>query len=290
MRVPVYVAAVVFAIAPVLSARQQPSVDELLRVTNEYITSYARKASGVSLQESYTLVNVSGGQMTVPLRLGSELVLVDVNGRLYSMRDTATVDGAKRRDPKVSRIMPLLVSPTQAGWKQAQLIADDSNQYFMSELIIRLNSPVLALHFVQPVNHAKFTYRVDGRKKINNVDTVGLRFEETRGELTKYMLGTRGNGYVRGRLWVDPATGAVHQTEMSLDSTTEGASVNVTYAPHKELNLLLPSKSGENYDTRPAPDNQINKGEGGYGGRFTYQANATYSNAAYTPVDLTKIR
>lgn len=269
---------------------QQPAVDDLLRVVNTYISDYARKTSGVSLQENYTLINASGGRMSVPLRIGSEVVLVNVNGRLYSLRDTSTIDGAKTRDPKVSRIVPLLAAPTRQGWEQAQTFAQSSNQYFMSELIIHLNSPVLALHFVQPANHAKFTYRIDGRKKINGVETIGLRFEETRGELTKYTMGTRGNGYVAGRLWVDPATGAVHQSEMSLESTTESARVNVTYEPHKELGLLLPVKSGENYDTRPAPENTINRGEGGYGGRFTYQANATYSNAAYTPVDLTKIR
>lgn len=270
-------------------AAQDPAAPALLKAGTDYLDTYVRQASGASLDERYTLTQVSGGSMGTPLRIGSEVVFINVNGRLYGFRDAATVDGAKLRDPSVPRIVPLLAEPTQAKWEQAQTFAAAGQKYFASELIVLLDDPVLALHFIQAPNQGKFTYRLDGKKKMNGVETTALRFEETRGERTKYVMGSRGNGYVTGRRWIDPATGAVHQSELWLESTTESARVNITYAFHKDLNLWLPAKMGANYDMRPAPDNQINRGEGGYGARMTYQANADYSKPRHTPIDLTKM-
>lgn len=284
----VIVAAVAVASAAPRAA-QDPAVGALLNKGNEYLTSYVQRASGASLDESYTLTEVSSGAMTVPVRISSEIVFVNVNGRLHSMRDATAISGAKIKDAG-GRLVPLLANPTQAGWQQAQQHAQEVYRYMGSELIVRMNDPMLALHFIQPPVHGRFTYRIDGRKKLNGVDTTGLRFEETRGELTKYFMGTRGNGYLTGRLWTDPATGAVHATEIWLESRTETARSNVTYAFHKDLDLLLPSKTSENYDTRPAPEGMINRGEGGYGARQSFQVNATYANPKHTPVDLTKMR
>lgn len=285
----ILVLAVAMAAGAAPATQQDPAAAELLRVANDYLNTYVRSASGASLDERYTLALLSGANSSRPLRITSEIVFVNVNGRLYGFRDAATIDGAKIRDPKVSRFIPLLAEPTQDTWVQAQRIAQDSYQYFQSELVVLLHDPMLALHFIQPAQHGKFTYRVDGTKKIDGVQTTALRFEETRGELTKYVMGTRGNGWSSGRLWIDPATGAVHQTEYWLESTTEGVRVNITYELDEELKLLLPSKMGANYDMRPAPENQINRGEGGYGARFTYQVNADYSNPRHTPIDLTKM-
>lgn len=284
-------AAVTLAVAVVAVPRaaQDPAVAALLNKGNEYLTSYVQRASGASLDEAYTLTEVSSGAMTVPVRISSEIVFVNVNGRLHSMRDATAISGATIKGAG-GRLVPLLADPTQAGWQQAQAHAQEVYRYMGSELIVRMNDPMLALHFIQPPVHGRFTYRIDGRKKLNSVDTVGLRFEETRGELTKYFMGTRGNGYLTGRLWTDPATGAVHATEIWLESRTETARSNVTYAFHKNLDLWLPSKTSENYDTRPAPEGMINRGEGGYGSRQSFQVNATYANPKHTPVDLTRMR
>lgn len=284
-------AAVTFAVAVVAvpHAAQDPAVAALLNTGNEYLTSYVQRASGASLDETYTLIEVSSGSMTVPVRITTDIVFVNVNGRLHSMREATAIAGAKIKDAG-GRIVPLLANPTQAGWQQAQQHAQEVYRYMGSELIVRMNDPMLALHFIQPPVQGKFTYRLDGKKKVNGVDTVGLHFQETRGELTKYFMATRGNGYVTGRLWMDPSTGAVHGTEIWLESRTETARSNVTYAFHKDLNLLLPSRTSENYDTRPAPEGMINRGEGGYGARQSFQVNATYANPKHTPIDLTKIR
>lgn len=281
---------VVLLVPALGGAAQDPAATELLGRVNAYLTAYVQKASGVSLDERYTLGQVSGGGSSTPVRIGSEIVFVNVNGRLYAFRDVASVDGARTRDPKVSRLIPLLAQPTLASWNEAQLLAQQSFKYFGSELIVLLHDPALALHFVQPPQQATFTYRIDGRKKINNVDTTALRFEEIRGDANKkYLMGTRGNGWSSGRLWIDPATGAIHQTEYWLESETEGVRVSISYGMNDPLKMLLPAKMAANFDMRPASQNRINRGEGGYGARMTYQINAEYSNAKYTPVDLTKM-
>jgi hypothetical protein len=78
-------------------------------------------------------------------------------------------------------------------------------------------------------------------------------------------------------------------SELWLESRTETGRSSVTYTFHKALDLWLPSKIAESYDTRPAPPGTVSRGEGGYDGRHSYQINGVYANPKYTPVDLTKM-
>lgn len=273
------------ALAPALSARQQPSAEDLIKAGKAYLATYQPRVSGAVLDERYTLTMVMGGRMDTPSRIDSDLTLVNVNGTLVGLRDAYAISGAKIREAK-PRIAPLLAEPTQAKWNQALAYTREALKYFLAETVVRLNDPTLALRFLAPADPAKFTYTVDGRKKINGVETIGLRFQEIRGDDIKYVLATRGNGAVSGRIWIDPSTGAIHQTDLSLDAKTEAGRVTVIYAPAKGLEFLLPSKTVETYEER---DNN-GSGLGNSANFVKFEANATLTNPRHAPIDVSKAR
>jgi len=157
-----------------------------------------------------------------------------------------------------------------------------------------VNEPTFALRFISRGFQGDLKYSLDGKKKINGVDTVGIRFEEPAGQAKQYLTGTRGNARASGRFWVDPATGAVHQTELWLDSKADVANITVKYAPNAALNLMLPTETSETYEERVENSGprdvsrSVDSGRGG--GRISFQASAKYSKPTYTPIDLRTLK
>lgn len=286
MRVLFAVFAVVVALVPSLSARQQPTAEDLLKAARTYAGAYAAKVSGAVLDERYTLMEVGSGRMQTPARINSDMLFVNVNGTLVTLRDAYSVGGAKIREAEL-RLSPLLAEPTQAKWDQAMALSRASYKHFLSDLVLRLNDPVYALRFLAEAHAPKLTFSIEGKKKINGVDVVGLRFTEKRGDDIKYMIGTRGNGAASGRFWVDPATGAIHQTELGLDSKTETGIVTVTYAPVKGMEFMLPSKTVEVFEEREdSSGGRLGSGNG----YLKFEASAAYGNPRYSAIDFSKAR
>ncbi len=119
-----------------------------------------------------------------------------------------------------------------------------SFRHMKAEIVATLNDPTLALQFLSPDNQSRVTYKVDGHKRFDGVDTVGLSFQEPKNRDADYIIKTRGKAAGSGRLWIDPATGRIHQTELSMQSATETARITVGYARDSALDLWLPKRDG----------------------------------------------
>jgi hypothetical protein len=275
------------------TAPQEAAPAEVLRATAQYVSTYAARISGVTLQEEYTLLDVSGGRVVSTQRISSDVVLIDVNGRPTALRDPFAVDGNALRQ-RTPRITSLLSKPTQAAWDKAQEYASESLRYFRDEIIVRLNDPTLALWFVEPDNQRRATFKLDGKKKIEGIDTVGLAFQETKITTPSpgYVLTTPGRALARGRLWVEPATGRVLRTELSMQSNTETARVTVDYRRDAELDAFLPSAMVDTYEVSERTGASMsNMGAGSPGiARRSFECRATYAKVSHTPIDLRVVK
>ena len=227
------------------------------------------------------MTDVSSGHMLTPVRLSSDVVLLNLAGRVIALRDPFAIDSqpVRAREP---RITTLLAKPTLAAWEQAQAFVRESMLHFPLDLIVKLNEPTLALHAISSANQSRLAYKVDGRKKLDAVDTVGLRFDERKNEQASYIFPTQGNALASGRLWVDPATGRVHRTELSLQSSTETARISVSYTRDPSLDLWLPTEMYDDYSLAEPTGGMNNTNA-----RRSFQNRAAYSNARLTPIELT---
>ena len=256
---------------------QQPSPEELRATGAKYLAEYLPKVRGTLLDERYTLIDASSGSMGTPNRIGSDLMFVQANGLVMSVRDAYSVNGAKIRDQK-PRLLDLLTNITQESWRQALQLAQPSNQYFVAEIVLHMNGPLTVLNFMTPADPSRFTFTIEGKKKMDGAEVLGLRFQEKTGDNIKYVLGTRYNAAVSGKFWLEPATGVIHQTEFYAESKLETGRTVVTYALNKELGMWLPSKSVETYQERAETSGIQGMGAGGPATSRRLEANVTYSN------------
>ena len=278
-------------------AGQDPAVADVLRMAGEYHTAYVNKVSGVTLEEQYQLIDITGGKMSSAVRIASDVVLVNLNGGVAALRDPYEVDTKplRERTPRITTLLAAPATPTLRDWETAISYPPQGAMHFVLDLILKVNEPTTALKFIAPALHGNFTYKLDGKRKINNVQTVGLGFDEPAGQEKKYLLGTRGNARAFGRIWVDPATGTVHETELWIESKTETATIKVKYAPNTALNLVLPSEMNDTYEEReaatgPRDFNNRSGSSGRSGARISFQASAKYSKPTYAAIDLRTLR
>lgn len=272
------------------SARKaEPTLESTLAITGAYLHTYARRVSGMTLEEQYTIVDVSTGRMKPPVRVSSDVVLLDLSGDVIALRDAYAIDNAPLRE-RQSRIPALLATPTEESWQQAQAYARESVRHMGAEIIARLNEPTAALQFISARNRARVDYRLDGRRRSAGVETVAIRFEEKKSREQRYILETRGRATGSGRFWVDPLSGTIHQTELWMQSDTETARLTVSYARDAATDLWIPARTTETYDTSESPNESTNMGVGSYNVRRSFQCAATYSNARLTPIELAVVK
>jgi len=277
------------------SAGQAPSLAEVLRVAGDYHADFVNRISGTTLEEQYQLIDVTGGKMQAVTRIASDVVFVNLNGGIAALRDPFAVDTKPLRE-RTPRITGLLASPTASvkDWETVIQFPAQGAKYFGIDLILKVNEPTFALRFIGHGVQPDLKYSLDGRKKFNGVDAVGIRFEEPSAQDKQYLTGSRGNARASGRIWVDAATGAVHSTELWLESKADTANITVKYVPYPAVNLLLPSETNETYEERQAPSGprdltrSVDSGRGG--NRISYQATAKYSKPTLTPIDLRTLK
>jgi hypothetical protein len=280
---------------------QTPALQDVLTRAGEYHTSYTRKISGVSLEEQTQLMNVSGGTTRSIVRISADVVLVNASGQAEALRDVYAIDTrpTRERTPRILQLLGAPAKPSIKDWQTAISYPGKETVYFLLDIVVKTNEPTTALQFISAANQPGMKYKLDGRKTMNNVAVVGVRFEEPDGRERKYLLGTRSNGRATGRLWIDPLTGAIHQTELWVDSRqertySEHATVVVKFAPNEALGMLLPSEmTGSHEEFDASGMRQIQTGASGgadVDGRITLQSRAQYSNATFAAIDLTKFR
>lgn len=291
LAVAVIVLAGALSAANAASTQPQPSLPDLLKLVGDYHAEYGDNVSGTTLEEQYQLINITGDRMRSPVRISSDVVLVNANDGVAALRDIFAIDAKPTRE-HTPRITSLLASPaaTLKDWATVVRIPSENAVFFAIDIIVKVNEPVTAMRFIAYSAQARLKYKLDGKKKINGVQTVGVGFDEPAARDRKYLLGTRRNGRASGRIWVDPANGAIHQTELWVESKGESANVTVKFAPHPELNLILPVATTETYEERELSSAPGASAGSGVAWHNTFQASAKYSNATYQRIDLRKLK
>lgn len=269
--------------------RQSPSLETLKELAARYLVTYAPRVSGVSLEEVYDLTEVEVNRSIPPRRITSDLILVDLPERLVALRDTFALDGTATRQ-KGPRIISLLTAATTASWNRAQELALDSAVKFLDRLVVRLSDPMLALQFVRTDRQSLSTWKLEGQKRIGGVQTVGLSFKEKEGAGLTYLLKTPDNASASGRIWMDPATGAIHQTELWSQSKSEISRTTVVYAREASLDLLLPREATHTFELFDSRTRINSLAALDSSTKYAFEAMTRYSNARATKIDLTGVK
>jgi len=266
-------AIVIAGVGLALAARpsgQAPELKDVLKSAAAYVERFHQQLSQIVSEETYvqTVVNTSwstDSMLLLPARtLRSDLILVRsaAEQRFVELRDVFEVDGQPVRD-RQARLERLLGANSRAAGSQIAAIIQESARYNVGDIQRNVNTPLLALMFLQDDNQRRFTFThltrdtpvfTESRdRELNDAPVFRVSTEmwtieyQERTKATVIRTPSGGNLPARGRFWIDPSTGAVLISEMIVDGAGVIATVTVSYQSEPLMGLLVPIEMRESY-------------------------------------------
>ena len=246
-----------------------PKFKDVLKRTAAYVERFQQQLSQIVAEETYvqTVVDTSQPADTLlqPSRtLRSDLIFVKsaAEDRFVELRDVFEVDGQPVRD-RQARLERLLGANSTAAGSQIAAIIQESARYNVGAIRRNVNTPLLALMFLQDNYQDRFTFKHLTRETPVFRESRDLEYNEAavfrvstemwtieyqeRKHATVIRTPAGGNLPARGRFWIDPSTGAVLISEMIVDGAGVIATVTVSYQSEPLMGFLVPIEMRESY-------------------------------------------
>src|SRR5262245_2759252 len=279
--------AVVLLSVPV-RAVPSPSVAEVLKRAADYLSQYAQELGAIAADEDYVQYETSLGKTNTPRRLSSQVVWLGIGDSVEDFRDVVAVD-AKALRPGDDRLLGLFRTPNGASRGAAREMTDAGVRHYIQANLHVLDEPMLALEFLRAANQSRSTFTLEGVKAVNGAQVAVLKFVE---KDAPRVVPTPEDSPGVGRFWIDPASGAVRQTEITFTARSFNFRATVRFAPDAGTGRWLPAEMAQDCRVTGPGSSAINHmgANGGYNARQELSARATYANYRHVPVDLAKLR
>lgn len=230
-----------------LGAAPRQDVTDILTKAAAYLADYEKAFSVVLSEETYTQSTVSsfgsGGRRRRVLK--SDVLQTSIGENAWvAFRDVFDVDGTPVRG-RDERLQNLFVNRASEAVSKGNEILAESARYNIGSLHRNINVPTMALTYLRGANQGRSRFTVTGRQTIAGVRTVILSFSETS---TPTVVRERfQNRPATGRFWIDPETGRVLRSELSIPISVSSSKITVTYAAVPSLPVWAPVEMKEEY-------------------------------------------
>ncbi len=226
---------------------QTPSLEQVLQAGAAYIAQYEKAFSAVVSEEVYTqrLTGDIARAGREERTLKSDLLLMQVRDAGWvTFRDVFEVDGHKVRD-RSDRLVALILKPPADAAEQVRRIAEEGARFNLGPGSRTLNTPALALMFLRGSAQDRSRFRLIRTTSIDNRRVAELEFVET---AVPRMVRTVDAAAASGRIWLEPDSGRVLRTEMTVMSGGSRVRIRVTYQMQERIGLLAPGTMEESYE------------------------------------------
>jgi hypothetical protein len=254
---------------------QKPTVESVLQSAADYLVKYAQALPAVAAEEDFVQYDTASGQMGTPRRLTADMVLFGIaGGQVTSFRDVAMIDQKAVR-PRDDRLLTLLKGDDTSRLVRARQFSEDSVRYYVNPDLHALDEPLLALEFLRKENQARSSFKLDGVKNDKGAQIAVVKFTEQNADR---LIQNPENAPAIGKAWIDTASGAVRQTDLSISGRATNFHVSVKYALDPTLNAWLPLEMAvESHVSAQGTGMNNMGGGGGFGGHGAAEGHATYS-------------
>jgi hypothetical protein len=181
-------------------------------------------------------------------QLLSDVLLVQIPGqRWVGYRDVAVVQGRPVRD-RGDRVRRLFLSRDADRDDQLSRISIESARYNLGNFRRNLNIPTLTLSFMRRELQERFRFTRKGDARLAGVPVWVIEYREQ--ARPTMIVGPKGSDVpIEGRLWIEPGTGRVRQTEAFLQPRALGrTSIQVRYRERSPFTVLVPEYMWEWYE------------------------------------------
>jgi formylglycine-generating enzyme required for sulfatase activity len=243
-----------------ITAQSPPPLDVILARAGRYVSSFVDRFSSVVAEEHYvqdTLGNLPsvalGGRGSIRVgvqsrrrELKADFLLVKIGPSDWlPFRDVFEVDGAAVRD-REQRLAKLFLQPKETALAQAAQIASESSRYNIGALQRTVNTPILALIYLQPDAQDRFKFSLGKRDPAAGGNIWIVEFRET--ARPTHVRGLRDLDIPsNGRYWIDVETGRVVRTELTLDTQGVRARLTASFQVDERFQMDVPYEMREQY-------------------------------------------
>jgi hypothetical protein len=158
----------------------------------------------------------------------------------------------------------MFLEPSSSTNAQIARILAESARFNIGDIQRNVNTPIFPLLFLEEANHYRFKYKqtadrrpavaprdaapADGAFRVSTEIWV-IAYEE---KAPRTMIRTDGEKDLpsKGRFWIDPASGRVLMSELSVENRTIRAMIDVSYQSEPLLGLLVPIEMRERYESK----------------------------------------
>jgi hypothetical protein len=163
-----------------------------------------------------------------------------------SFRDVFEVDGRAVRD-RERRFDELFRADSAHLATDASRIANESARFNLGRVTRNINSPTAALVFLHPPYVESIKWSLDSRASRGDVRVWMLRFTQ---DSPPYAVSGPDGRPVRasGKLWVQPGSGRILETELLLRGRDVTSRVNTRYGPMSAADILVPVRMEDEYE------------------------------------------
>ena len=244
---------------PAAGGTQEPPLATVLTQATHYVEQLHRELAGVVMEERYEqrarVPSVYDRQMRRSrVTLLSDYLLVQPRGseRHFGFRDVFSVNGRAVRD-RQERLTELFLNRSASVDRRIDGIVADSARYNIGDIERNINTPTMALLFLSSAYKQRFEFRrgtdTTTSLRIDEPGRGGLwvvDYEET-GRTTVIRGRDNERLPVRGRYWIEPATGRVFLSELVLDAESLEALITVRYEANETLPHFVPVEMRERF-------------------------------------------
>lgn len=233
--------------APAPAAAQ--SVTDASARVRAFAAQYQRDAPSLVAREDYVQDATFGSWTGRHQVLIAELVMVRLQEAAgwISFRDVLTVNNRRVSD-REERLLKLLQSPAPNALAQARQIAQESARFNLGRIPRTVNVPDMALEYLQPKHAGRIALEAGRNETIDGRLVVVLAFSERTGpSIIRSMAGR--DLLARGRVWAEPASGAIVRTELLVEDRSSKGRITVDFGIDPRLGIRVPIKMTERYST-----------------------------------------
>lgn len=260
------------ACVPVLHARQNRAVRDLVDLASRYVVEYEQQYWALALDEenvqwlerpvhtgsNLTRANPGGGMIPGGTQrrtvTRSDYVLVQAGaGRGWvPYRDLHWVNGKELRD-RDDRLVRLLKTGSAEAFDEATAVHQESHRYDVGNVQRSINIPMFGMMLLHPQVRERFEFKAAGDEVIAGRAVERLAYtEKARPTLIKTSRGK--DLALTGHIWIESSTGVVVKTAMTAADPIVRANVFVTFRRDTELGLWVPDVMEEFYKAAIAFD------------------------------------
>jgi hypothetical protein len=253
------------------AAAPRPTLATVLERAGGYVADFQRQLSNIVAEERYgqdwrrVLDRRRGTNSLDHRELLSDLLLVKPDGfRVWmEFRDVYEVDGSPVREHD-QRLVKMFLEPSSSTGEQIRKILAESARFNIGDIQRNVNTPIFPLLFLERANHYRFKFKqttdrkpattgagttsADGAFRVSTEIWV-IAYEE---KASHTMIRTNGEKDLpsKGRFWIDPDTGRVLMSELTVDNRDIRAIIDVSYQSEPLLGLLVPIEMRERYHSK----------------------------------------